>query len=353
MSIPPSIRNHAVLRRLCCVVACFPLLVTAAEPTPVKIARVTRGDVIRYVSLPGTLRANQQATLYAKVAGYLTNLTVDKGDLVKAEQVLAVIEVPELIADMKKYDADAKVAEVDLSRLQEARKKAADLVTPQTLDKARGAYEVARANIQRTQTLLDFAKIVAPFNGLITQRFVDSGAFVPAATSGAAQNAALFTIMETTTLRAQVAMPELDAALAAKGQPVKVSPEALPGKTLDAQVSRISGAIDEATRTMIVEADLPNADGALRPGMYATIKVGVDRHPDTLTVPVEALAMEKTSAFVFKSIEGKAKKTPVTLGFNDGAKVELLTGAAVGDPVILVGKATFTDGQAVAPEEVR
>ncbi len=329
------------------------LPLAAAEPTPVKVTRVTRADVIRYVSLPGTLRANQQATLYAKVAGYLTNVVVDKGDTVKAEQVLAVIEVPELIADLKKYDADAKVAEVDFSRLQEARKKAADLVTPQTLDKARGAYEVARANIQRTQTLLDFAKIVAPFSGLITQRFVDSGAFVPAATSGAAQNAALFTIMETTTLRAQAAMPELDAALAAKGQPVKVSLEALPGKTFDAEVSRISGAIDEATRTMIVEADLPNAEGALRPGMYATIKVGVDRHADVLTVPVEALAMEKTHAFIFKSIEGKAKKTPVTLGFNDGAKVELLTGAAVGDPVILVGKATFTDGQAVAPEEVR
>ncbi len=316
-----------------------------------KATKVSRADVIRYVTLPGTLKANQQATLYAKVAGYLTKVSVDKGDVVKVDQVLATIEVPEMIADMKKFEADAKVAEVDLSRLLDAQKKAADLVVPQMLDKARGASEVARANMQRTQTLLDFAKITAPFSGLITQRFVDSGAFVPSATSGsAAQNAALFTIMETTTLRAQVAMPELDAALAAKGQPVKVSIEALPGKTFDAKVSRTAGAIDEATRTMLVEADLPNPDGALRPGFYATVKVGVDHHDNALTVPVEALAMEKTNAFVFKVADGKAKKTAVTLGFNDGARAEVLTGVAEGEPVILVGKATFTDGQSVQIE---
>jgi len=326
----------------------------AADPTPVKVAPAQRGEVIRYVTLPGTLKANQQATLYAKVAGYLTHVAVDKGDLVKVEQVLAVIEVPELIADMKKFEADAKVAEMDLGRLQEAQKRAGDLVVPQMLDKARGASEVARANMQRTQTLLDFAKIVAPFGGLITQRFVDTGAFVPSATSGSsAQTAALFTIMDTTVLRAQVAMPELDATLVAKGQPVKVALEAQPGRTLDATVSRVAGAIDEATRTMIVEADLPNAEGALRPGMYATIRVGVERHAATLFVPVEALAMEKTAAFVFKIADGKAKKTPVTLGFNDGAKAEVLTGLQEGEAVILVGKATFADGQPVQIDEAR
>lgn len=320
----------------------------AATPTPVKTAPVTRADVIRYVTVPGTLKANQQATLYAKVAGYLTSIAVDKGDVVKSDQVLAVIEVPELLADMKKYQADAQVADVDLKRLTEAQKKAPDLVVPQVLDKARGAADVARANMQRTQTLLDFAKIVAPFDGLVTQRFIDNGAFVPSATSGsAAQNAALFTVMQTSVLRAQVAMPELEAALVVKGQPVKVSPESLPGKTLEAKVSRTAGAIDETTRTMIVEADLPNADGALRPGMYASVKVGVDHHDQTLTVPVEALAMEKTNAFVFKLVDGKAKKTAVTLGFNDGVRAEILTGVAENEPVILVGKATFTDGQAV------
>lgn len=322
----------------------------AAEPVKVKVAPVLRADVVRYVTLPGTLRAKQQATLYAKVAGYVTKVAVDKGDAVKVDQLLAELEVPELIADFKKYEADAQVAEIDLKCMTDAQKKAPDLVLPQALDKARGASDVARANIQRTQTLLDFAKITAPFPGIITMRFVDDGAFVPAATSGGAQNAAMFTVMDYTTIRAQVAVPELDAALVKKGQPVKVTLEALGGKTFEATVTRFTHAIDEPTRTMLVEAELPNPDLALRPGMYATIKVGVDRHDGVLTVPVEALAMEKTNAFVFKSADGKAKKTAVTLGFNDGAKVEILTGMTEGEAVILVGKATFTDGQSIQPE---
>ena len=161
----------------------------------------------------------------------------------------------------------------------------------------------------------------------------------------------MFTVMDYRTIRAQTAVPELDAALVKAGQPVKVTLEALGGKTFEATVTRFAHAIDEATRTMLVEADLPNAELALRPGMYATIKIGVDRHAGTLVVPVEALAMEKANAFVFKIAEGKAKKTAVTLGFNDGAKAEILTGAGEGEAVILVGKATFTDGQTVRVEE--
>ncbi len=159
--------------------------------------------------------------------------------------------------------------------------------------------------------------------------------------------------MDYTTIRAQVAVPELDAALVKKGQPVKVTLEALGGKTFEATVTRFTHAIDETTRTMLVEAELPNPELALRPGMYATIKVGVDRHDGVLVVPVEALTMEKTNAFVFKSADGKAKKTAVTLGFNDGARVEILTGLTEGEPVILVGKATFTDGQSIQPEAAK
>ncbi|MGB8168517.1 MAG: efflux RND transporter periplasmic adaptor subunit [Chthoniobacteraceae bacterium] len=343
---------NAVIR-ISLLFALGPLLARGADATPVKIATVARGDVIRYVTLPGTLRADQQATLYAKVAGYVTKVAVDKGDSVKADQLLAELEVPELIGDFKKYEADAKVAEIELLRMTGAQKKAPDLVLPQALDKARGASDVAVANLQRTQTLLDFAKITAPFAGVVTMRFVDNGAFVPAATSGGAQNAAIFTVMNFTTVRAQAAVPELDAALVKNGQPVKVTLEALGGKTIDAKVSRFSQAIDETTRTMLVEADIPNPDLALRPGMYATIKVGVEQHADALVVPVDALAMEKTNAFIFKLAEGKAKKTAVTLGFNDGAKVEILTGVGYGESVILVGKATLNDGQAVQPEMLK
>ena len=264
----------------------------AAEPTPVKFTSAHRADIHRWITIPGTLRANQQATLYAKVGGYLTHVAVDRGDAVQAGQLLGELEVPELLADVKKFEADVKVAEVDLSRLEEARKKAPDLILPQALDKARGAAEVARANLERTNTLLHFAKITAPFAGMITGRFVDNGAFVPSATAGsAAQNAAIFTLMDYTTVRVQAAVPESEVSFIRTGLPVKFALEALPGKAFDATVSRSNGVLDEATRTMLVEADVPNPDGALKPGMYANIRIAVEKHTGAITVPIEALAM--------------------------------------------------------------
>ena len=319
-----------------------------------KLTSAKRAEIHRWITIPGTLKANQQATLYAKVAGYLANVAVDRGDAVKAGQLLGELEVPELLADAKKFEADVKVAEVELSRMEEARKKAPDLVLPQALDKARAASSVALANLERTNTLLHFAKITAPFAGMITGRFVDNGAFVPSATSGsAAQNAAIFTLMDFTTVRAQAAVPEVEVPFIRAGLPVKFSLEALPGKTFDTTVSRSNGVLDEATRTMLVEADMANADGTLRPGMYANIRIAVEKHTGVITVPVDALAMEKTTAFVFKTADGKAKKTAVKLGFNDGVNAEILEGISDGEGVILVGKATLNDGQPVKPEAVK
>ena len=319
-----------------------------------KLTSAKRAEIHRWITIPGTLKANQQATLYAKVAGYLANVAVDRGDAVKAGQLLGELEVPELLADAKKFEADVKVAEVELSRMEEARKKAPDLVLPQALDKARAASSVALANLERTNTLLHFAKITAPFAGMITGRFVDNGAFVPSATSGsAAQNAAIFTLMDFTTVRAQAAVPEVEVPFIRAGLPVKFSLEALPGKTFDTTVSRSNGVLDEATRTMLVEADMANADGTLRPGMYANIRIAVEKHTGVITVPVDALAMEKTNAFVFKTADGKAKKTAVKLGFNDGVNAEILEGISDGEGVILVGKATLNDGQPVKPEAVK
>ncbi len=164
----------------------------AAKPVEVKTARPARGPITRYVKLPGTIRPNQQATLYAKVAGYLKSLSVDKGDRVQAGQSLGEIEAPELQADLAKYNAEVKVAQRDHERISEAQKKAPDLVTAQSLDDALGKMEVAKANLERTGTLLRYTKITAPFSGIVTARFVDPGAFIPSATSGsAAQTAAI------------------------------------------------------------------------------------------------------------------------------------------------------------------
>lgn len=324
------------------------------KPVEVKITRPTRGEIIRYVTLPGGIRANQQATLYAKVAGYLKSLTVDKGDRVQAGQSLGEIEVPELLTDLAKYKAEVKVADTDYQRVSAAQKKAPDLVTPQSVDEAKGRLDITSANLERTETLLRYANITAPFAGIVTARFVDPGAFIPSATSGsAAQTAAIVTLADFNTVRAQVALPEVEASLAQVGQPVKLTVEGLAGKTFEAKVSRMSYALDDATKTMLIEADLPNPDLTLRPGMYATVKMGVEKHTDSLLIPVEALVMEKANAFTFVADGGKAKKTAIKIGFNDGAKVEVLGGLTGSEAVILVGKMTLTDGATVNATEAK
>src|SRR6266576_1214374 len=180
-----------------------------APPAQVQIARVKRGDATRSITLPANVLAYQQATLYAKVAGYVRTVAVDKGDLVKEGSLLADIEVPELIADRAKFVAELAVAEIEFKRVSEAQRKAPDLVVPQAVDNAKSKLDVAKANLERTDTLLGFAKITAPFSGVVTKRMIDPGAFIPAATSGsAAQNAALFTLMDFRKVRVQASVPE-------------------------------------------------------------------------------------------------------------------------------------------------
>jgi membrane fusion protein (multidrug efflux system) len=313
-----------------------------------------RGQITRSITLPGEVKAYQQATLYAKVAGYLKTITVDKGDFVKAGALLAEIEVPELLADVTKYKAEVEVAGLDYRRLSESQNKAPDLVVPQTVDEAKGKLDIARANLERTETLLNYAKIIAPFSGVVTRRMVDPGAFIPAATSGsAAQNAALLALMDFNTVRVQVAVPELEASLVAKDQPVKVSVDGLPGRSFEGKITRFSYALDEASKTMLAEVELPNAKLELRPGMYAIVKIGLERKEDALLVPAEAVVTDRAGASVFTVVESQARKTPIKTGFNDGANVEITSGVNADQAVVLVGKRSLSDGQAVKVMEAR
>ena len=319
-----------------------------APPVAVKVTTPKRGTITRFVTLPGEIKAYQQATLYAKVAGYLKTISVDKGDQAKEGMLLAEIEVPELIAERAKYKAEVEVTDIDFKRLSESQKKAPDLVVPQTVDDARGKLDVAKANLEGNETLLNYTEIVAPFSGVITRRFVDPGAFIPAATSGgAAQTAAIVTLTDFNRVRLQVAVPEIEASLVAVDQPVKLTVEGLPGRSFEGKVTRFSYALDEASKTMLAEIEMPNPKLELRPGMYATVKIGIERKEDALLLPTEALLTEKAGTSVFIITENKAKKTRVQTGFNDGAHFEIIKGVNAEQPVILVGKQALNDGQAV------
>src|SRR5262249_51142409 len=203
---------------------------------------------------PATVRAWPEGTLFAKVTAYLKTITVDKGDEVAAGTLIADIEVPELLADRVKTQAEVEVAATDHRRVAEARKKAPDLVIPQTVDDADARLKIAAANLARIETLLGFTRITAPFAGVVTQRSVDPGAFIPAATAGStAQNAAIVSLADFTTVRVYVAVPEPEVPFVTRDAHVVVTVQELPGKTFPGNVTRVAYALDEATRTMLAE----------------------------------------------------------------------------------------------------
>lgn len=320
----------------------------ASAPVDVQVVLPRKGDIARRITLPAEIKAYQQATLYAKVAGYLKTIAVDKGDEVKEGALLAEIEVPELIADRAKYRAEMEVAAIEYRRVSEAQKKASDLVVLQSVDNAKGRLDIAKANLERTETLLGFARITAPFSGVVTRRLVDPGAFIPAATSGsAAQNAALLTLMDFSRVRVQVAVPEPEVPFVKNGLPVNVAVDELANHVFDGVVTRFAYALDENTKTMLCEIEISNPGGELRPGMFASVKIAIEQKNDAWLVPVEALVVEKVKSSVLTVADGKAKKVAVKTGFNDGVSVEILEGLKPNASVILVGKQALNDGQPV------
>lgn len=324
------------------------------SPTVVEFTHPTQGGVNRWVTLPGSIKPLQEAMLYAKVAGYLQSISVDKGDTVKAGATLAVLETPELSADLSRYRAENDAAKAEYERMQQAIKQAPDLVMPVELDRAKGKYDVAKANLERTQTLLSFNKITAPFSGIVTKRFVDTGAFIPAATSGsAAQTAAVMTLMNFSTVRVQVAVPEAEAPLVNKGQPARLSVEGLPERKFEGKITRFSYALDDSSKTMLVEIEIPNPKLELRPGMYASVQLALQRHENVMLIPSAALVMEKANAFTYTVNGATAKKRAIKIGFNDGKMVEVQEGITTNDSVILVGKKTLSDGMAIQVTEAK
>ena len=309
----------------------------------VHVTQLSVGPITRSVTLPAQVIAFQQATLYAKVSGYLKAIAVDKGDRVTIGTVLARIEMPELVAARARQEAEFRAAQADYARLQESLQKAPDLVVPDAVDQARGRFEVARASLEQSDTLLRYATITAPFSGIITQRYVDPGALIQAGSS----SSAIVALMDFSKVRLQIAVPENEASRVSVGQPVRVTTDNLPGMQFDGKVTRFTYALDAASRTMLAEVILENPALSLRPGMLVTAKIGIERKETALLMPAESLVLEKVNAFAYTVNGNKAAKHPIKIGFNDGKSVEVVEGLSTGDTVILAGKLKLTDGQAV------
>jgi membrane fusion protein (multidrug efflux system) len=312
------------------------------------VLKPERRDLMYSVRLPATLSPIAQVTIYAKVSGYLKSIYVDKGDTVRAGQLLAVIDNPELGQKFQQAKSEYAIKKLTYDRLANVRKENADVIAQQDVDVSEGAYLRAKHALEELQSTLAYTNVRAPFGGVITARFADAGALVQAATSSATQALPLLTLMNMSTIRVYANVSQNDAALVKPGIPSFVSIAQLPGRRFEGTVTRTTGALDPTTRTMLVEMHLPNKEGMLQPGMFAEAVLQLKRHPNALALPPAALVLDSMGTAVFVVEGDKVKKVPIRTGIDDGVWVEVTEGLTGGENVVVVGKSRLTDGTAVA-----
>ena len=326
----------------------------------VKAAHPHRGEVYRFINLPGEVRPLYEVTLFAKVDGYLETLRVDKGDSVKAGDLIAHIDVPESRANLIRYKAELDLAQAEFQQTSETAVKNAAYITADSesgktrLTTAGGKLAVAKANVQYTEAMLRYARVTAPFDGIITKRYVDPGAYIPMPNAASTpEAAAIVNLTDFKTLRMQVAVPETEATHIEIGQPIRWTTDNYPGQHFDGTVTRTYWALDKPTKTMLTETQMANPGMKLRPGMLVNARIGIEKKNDALLLPVEALVREKTNSFVFIFNDGKAKKSPVEVGFNDGTNIEIVAGIKLTDLAIVPGQQALRDGQLVKVTEAK
>jgi RND family efflux transporter MFP subunit len=365
-----------------------PALTTAA------VAVVRRQDLGDTLTVSGAFKPFQDIDVHAKVAGYIRKIYVDVGDHVKEGQTLAVLEVPELAAQLTGADAAARGAQEqirraqgDLDRAQSTHsaahsayirlKQAADsqagLVAQQEVDDsqakdletqaqiasaeaalsaARQQLEVAQATQKQYSALSSYTRITAPFAGVITVRYADTGSLIAAGTASTTQSTPVVRLAQISVLRLVLQIPESVAPQIHIGGSIKVHVQAL-NKDYEGKVSRFADSLDQQTRTMETEVDFLNSDGKLIPGMFCETYFVHDKKPNVLTIPIEAVnhVGDETTVFVVDSQNVIAAR-PVKLGQEGPTHIEVLSGLTEGERVIVGNLAEFTPGQKVLPKMV-
>jgi len=312
----------------------------------VVVVRPQRGEMIRSITLPGDLVGLYQSTLYAKVTGYLKSISVDKGDWVKAGQVLAVIEVPELEQRLARARADMEVQHLTYQRLDQVWKSDPRLVARQDVDIAQGKYLEAKAQTDELEAMASYTKIVAPFDGVVTGRFADPGALIKAGgeqtTASPDQGSAhpsggtspVLSLALIDTMRIYIYVPQDSVTSIKRGMPAKLTLQDLPGRSFDGVVTRYANSLDLGTRTMLTEIDLKNPGHQLYPGMYANVTLELERHADALSLPESAIGDAQDERYVMIAQDGKLRKQDVTVGINNGKSAEIASGLSGGEDVV-------------------
>jgi RND family efflux transporter MFP subunit len=330
----------------------------------VAVAQVEREDLFNEVTIPAEFRPYLQVELHAKVSGYVEQINVDIGDHVKAGQLLAKLEVPELKSELDRAMAAAKRAEADYkdahlvyTRLVSVDKGHPNLVAQQELDAAEAkdstteaAIAAAKAEVEKYQTLLGYTRITAPFDGVVTRRYADPGSLIQAGTASDTQARPLVRLADNYRLRLDFPVSVTYVKDIHPGDTVEVRVESLGGKTFSGTISRCAQNVDEETRTMVTEIEVPNPNLELVPGMYATLALKVQRRPRALAIPAEAISGDKKPSVYLINAGREIEVRPVTLGLETPGKYEVVAGLQEGDLVMIGSRSEVKPGQKVEPK---
>jgi RND family efflux transporter MFP subunit len=339
---------------------------TAADQAlPVPVAAVTRTDLFNELSIPAEFRPYEEVELHAKVSGYVSQIPVDFGDRVKAGQLLAILEVPELKDELNQAKAAQQRAEADYAdahtnytRLASVVKDHPNLIAQQDLDNAeakdrstQAATAEAKAHVERYQTLLAYTRITAPFDGVITHRYVDQGALIQTGTASETQTLPLVRVSDNYRLRLDFPVSVAYVKDVHIGDSVEVKVESLGGRTFtNGIITRATFRVNDATRTMLTEIEVPNPDLELIPGMYAKVLLRVQRRPAALAIPMQAVPPGQTSSVYVVNPQHQIEERPVVLGLDTPSEFEVTSGLKEGELVFLGNRNLVHPGQQVEPK---
>lgn len=318
-----------------------------AQVIDVQVVKPTRRDVAYSIALPANVSPLYQTTLYAKVSGYLKWIGPDKGDRVKKDQILAVIDAPEVEEQYRQAVADYTIKKITFERLTNVWKETPDVIAKQDVDMAEAAFQGARHLMEQRVALRDYTKVRAPYDGTITARFADPGALIQVATSSSSGAIPLFTIMNLETVRVYANVPQEDTPWAKTGVPAVLTVQEFPGRLFAGTVTRTTHALDPSTRSLLIEVDLPNTDQALQPGTFGELTLQLRNSPDALVVPAGSLITQGKSTLVFIVEQGKAMQRKIKTGLSDGRWVEVVEGLTGAEDVVVVGKSKLVEGATV------
>lgn len=359
----------------------------------VGVTKVVKKSLGRQITLSSELVPFQEIDVYAKESGYVKKLMVDYGTRVKAGEVMAILEIPELEAqlqedraeiknalnevtraqhELERYQAQYKALHLQYTRLNSVFESQPGIVAQQEVDDAQGKdlaassqvdagqaaleaaqskLSVARAKMVRDQSLFDYSKITAPFPGVVTERYANLGTLVQAGTNS--QAAPIVKLSEDDLFRLVIPVPESYVRYIHVGDPVDVRVPSL-NKTFPGKVARFSVDVKESTRTMHTEVDVKNRDRVLMPGLYADADVSLEHRDDIPAIPLQSVNHEgsKTTVFVVGK-NNEIEDRPITLGMQTANDAEVVAGLKEGEEVVVSDRSGVKPGDIVRPQIVQ